>query len=197
MLGFDDPVEFVSEGHAVFDLPGNAGRVMLLLAPRVVQVLLGARSDPEFMRYDAGARRIDHAHAEPLDLGLLGLVQFVPVAGLSLVSGSVADRFDYDLLVMVANWPAPRRTAWRTLLRARAIENLVENALVHGLSRRLDSSLLEVAARREGGTLRIAVRDDGPGIAAEDRARALRTFERLDSARGRPGFVRPATLTEN
>ena len=34
------------------------------------------------------------------------------------------DRFDYDVFVVVANWPAPRRTAWRTLLRARAIENL-------------------------------------------------------------------------
>lgn len=30
----------------------------------------------------------------------------------------------YDLLLYVANWPAPRRQAWRTLLRARAIENL-------------------------------------------------------------------------
>ncbi len=35
-----------------------------------------------------------------------------------------AGRFDYDLLLFVANWPAPRRHAWRTLLRARAIENL-------------------------------------------------------------------------
>ncbi len=35
-----------------------------------------------------------------------------------------AQRFDYDLLVFVANWPAPRRHAWSTLLRARAIENL-------------------------------------------------------------------------
>ncbi len=33
-------------------------------------------------------------------------------------------RFDYDLLLFVANWPAPRRHAWSTLLRARAIENL-------------------------------------------------------------------------
>jgi len=31
---------------------------------------------------------------------------------------------DYDLLLFVANWPSPRRHAWRTLLRARAIENL-------------------------------------------------------------------------
>ena len=30
---------------------------------------------------------------------------------------------DYDLLVCVANWPAARRDAWSTLLRARAIEN--------------------------------------------------------------------------
>ncbi len=32
--------------------------------------------------------------------------------------------FDYDLLLYVANWPAPRRNAWNTLLQARAIENL-------------------------------------------------------------------------
>ena len=34
------------------------------------------------------------------------------------------DRFDYDLLLFVANWPAARRHAWNTLLQARAIENL-------------------------------------------------------------------------
>ena len=33
-------------------------------------------------------------------------------------------RFDYDLLLFVANWPSARRHAWQTLLRARAIENL-------------------------------------------------------------------------
>ncbi|WP_174236105.1 amidohydrolase [Rhodanobacter sp. L36] len=31
---------------------------------------------------------------------------------------------DYDLVLFVANWPAPRRHPWRTLLRARAMENL-------------------------------------------------------------------------
>lgn len=31
---------------------------------------------------------------------------------------------DYDLLIYVANWPAARRHAWTTLLRARAIENM-------------------------------------------------------------------------
>ena len=30
---------------------------------------------------------------------------------------------EYDLLIYVANWPIPRRLAWDTLLRARALEN--------------------------------------------------------------------------
>ena len=32
-------------------------------------------------------------------------------------------RGDYDAILCVASWPASRREAWRTLLRARAIEN--------------------------------------------------------------------------
>lgn len=43
-----------------------------------------------------------------------------------------AEAFDYDLAVFVANWPAPRAYAWKTLLRARAIENL---ACVIGVNR--------------------------------------------------------------
>jgi predicted amidohydrolase len=42
------------------------------------------------------------------------------------------DQLDYDLLVYVANWPAPRANAWRQLLRARAIEN---QAYVVGVNR--------------------------------------------------------------
>ena len=30
---------------------------------------------------------------------------------------------DYDLLIYIANWPAPRAEVWKTLLKARAIEN--------------------------------------------------------------------------
>lgn len=33
------------------------------------------------------------------------------------------NRNDFDLMVYVANWPAPRKKAWKTLLKARAIEN--------------------------------------------------------------------------
>lgn len=34
------------------------------------------------------------------------------------------NRSNYDLLIYVANWPKPRVTAWNTLLKARAIENM-------------------------------------------------------------------------
>jgi len=33
------------------------------------------------------------------------------------------NRGDYDALVFIANWPEPRRRAWKSLLPARAIEN--------------------------------------------------------------------------
>ncbi|MGJ4801823.1 amidohydrolase [Luteimonas sp. SDU82] len=39
---------------------------------------------------------------------------------------------DYDLLIYIANWPSARAHAWKTLLRARAIENL---CYVAGLNR--------------------------------------------------------------
>jgi omega-amidase len=39
---------------------------------------------------------------------------------------------EYDLLLYVANWPAPRSVAWNALLQARAIENL---AYVAGVNR--------------------------------------------------------------
>ena len=38
---------------------------------------------------------------------------------------------DYDLLIYVANWPGVRAHAWRTLMRARAIENLCYTAAVN------------------------------------------------------------------
>lgn len=37
---------------------------------------------------------------------------------------AAGDVLEYDVVVYVANWPVARQTAWRTLLRARAIENL-------------------------------------------------------------------------
>lgn len=58
----------------------------------------------------------------------------------------------------------------------RALSNLLTNALRYGTRARLSVTVLDRA-------LRFTVEDDGPGIAPEDRAEAVRPFARLDRAR--------------
>lgn len=60
----------------------------------------------------------------------------------------------------------------------RAIANLVDNALRHAGQAR-------VALTRDGGTIRLTVDDDGPGIADADLAAVFEPFRRLDSSRSR------------
>ena len=55
-----------------------------------------------------------------------------PVFSRNRFDAGRSGQLDYDLLLYVANWPSPRAYAWRTLLRARAIENL---CYVAGLNR--------------------------------------------------------------
>jgi predicted amidohydrolase len=45
------------------------------------------------------------------------------------------NRDEYDLLIYVANWPARRTLAWKTLLRARAIENLSYTVWINRIGR--------------------------------------------------------------
>src|SRR5688572_8434956 len=47
-----------------------------------------------------------------------------PVFSRNRYNVEVENGLDYDLLIFVANWPAARSYPWKTLLRARAIENL-------------------------------------------------------------------------
>jgi signal transduction histidine kinase len=44
------------------------------------------------------------------------------------------------------------------------LQPLVENALRHGIARRGDAGVIEIAGRREGEQLVLTVRDDGPGM---------------------------------
>ncbi|MEG1969977.1 MAG: ATP-binding protein [Burkholderiaceae bacterium] len=68
---------------------------------------------------------------------------------------------------------------------ARAIENLIVNADRYG--RGADTRLeLSVALRRESGHAVISVADHGAGIAAAERERVLRPFERGEASRGGP-----------
>ena len=63
----------------------------------------------------------------------------------------------------------------------RLLVNLVDNGV------RYARSSVVVTARRDGEQAELAVTDDGPGIAAADRARAFDRFARLDDARSRDG----------
>ncbi|MFY9351396.1 ATP-binding protein [Sphingobium sp.] len=60
----------------------------------------------------------------------------------------------------------------------RALRNLIENAIVYG-------DRAHVSVSREGGTIRIAVADDGPGIAQDRMAEMLEPFTRLEGSRNR------------
>ncbi len=61
----------------------------------------------------------------------------------------------------------------------RIVRNLVENALAYG------QRAVEVEIRRAGGSVAVAVGDDGPGIAAADRRRVFERFSRLEKSRSR------------
>lgn len=60
----------------------------------------------------------------------------------------------------------------------RALRNLIENAIVYG-----DRAYVSVV--REDGMIRIAVADDGPGIAPDRMAEMLEPFTRLEGSRNR------------
>lgn len=87
----------------------------------------------EHEHYDAGARRlivsINGWRICPLicyDLRFPLWSRNAPIMAAEAGNESV-----FDLLLYVANWPAPRHAAWQTLLPARAIENLAYVAAVN------------------------------------------------------------------
>ena len=89
-------------------------------------------------------------------------------------------------------------------LVSQAVANLVDNALKYGGQENADGSgalaqepkaglpaiaakTVDLAARRRGDRVEISVADRGPGIPAQDRARVLDRFVRLENSRSRPG----------
>lgn len=54
--------------------------------------------------------------------------------------------------------------AAQAFVPALILQPLVENALTHGIGRRIEAGTLEVAARRDGRWLEVSVRDDGAGL---------------------------------
>ncbi len=101
----------------------------------------------------------------------------VPMGLRALAAARVreAQRAGQEVALRPGPDPAPMKL--RPGLMARAIDNLIGNATRYG-------NRAELSIAEEPGQVVLTVEDDGPGIAPEDRAAALRPFVRLDPARG-------------
>ncbi|GAA3508457.1 hypothetical protein GCM10023075_67940 [Streptosporangium album] len=118
----------------------------------------------DLSRLESGARRIE---SEDVELGPLcdQALREAVLAGDGVtarceVPGELSVRADPDLLAQV-------------------LANLLDNAVRHSP----DGGVVVLAAVAEGEGVRLRVTDEGPGIPAEDRARAFERFSRLDAGR--------------
>jgi signal transduction histidine kinase len=71
-----------------------------------------------------------------------------------------------------------------------ALANLVDNAIKYSApasAAAQRAGRIDLSLERAGDWVEIAVADDGPGVAPEDRKRALQRFVRLEKSRSRPG----------
>jgi sensor histidine kinase YesM len=64
------------------------------------------------------------------------------------------------------------------------LQPLVENAIRHGIAKKIDGGRVEVSARRQGDDLCLIVRDTGPGLSATQRSE-LNTGVGLTNTRSR------------
>lgn len=123
------------------------GSVQLRVGDDVFNRLLFATPDGELRSYDKRhlfrfgreheryAAGRDRLVVEWRDWRICPLVCYdlrFPVFSRNRYDGERRGQLDYDLLLYVANWPSARAYPWKTLLRARAIENL---CYVAGLNR--------------------------------------------------------------
>ena len=122
------------------------GSVQLQTADGVFNRLLWATPDGGLQYYDkrhlfrfAGEHKRYAAGSERLTVEWKGwrinpLVCYdlrFPVYSRNRYDVERAGQLDFDLQLFVANWPSARAYAWKTLLRARAIENLCYVAAVN------------------------------------------------------------------
>jgi len=72
-------------------------------------------------------------------------------------------------------------------LLAQALVNLVENAIKYGRSPDGTPARIVIRVSGHAGRVKLEVDDNGPGIAPEDRGRAVERFVRLEKSRTEPG----------
>jgi signal transduction histidine kinase len=114
---------------------------------------------------------------------------------LAAIIGDVAELYEpvaeeAGLSVRVSAPQSVVLTANRELI-SQAVANLVDNAIKYGSRERTagqaGGSAVDIAIEARGSTVAIIVADHGPGVAPQDRERALHRFVRLEKSRSRPG----------
>lgn len=99
----------------------------------------------------------------------------VDLLALAREAGGDAARLGRGQVALILPEAAPV-VALRPQAVRRALGNLLSNALRYGTQARLSLAIMD-------RWVRFTIEDDGPGIAPEDRAEAVRPFARLDQAR--------------
>ncbi len=144
--GMDGPtVSWIREQAAALDA-AVTGSVQLRTAKGVFNRLLWATPDGELQYYDkrhlfrfAGEHKRYAAGDKRLTVEWKGwrinpLVCYdlrFPVYSRNRYNVEREGQLDFDLQIFVANWPSARAYPWKTLLRARAMENLCYVAAVN------------------------------------------------------------------
>jgi signal transduction histidine kinase len=126
-------------------------------------------------RLEAGALE---GNAERFDIGRV-------VRDVAELYEPVAEERGMQLAVNVG--AGPQFTGNRQLI-VQAVVNLIENAIKYsGKSGAATDGAISIILRNHAEGVEIAVADNGPGIAPEDRERVLKRFVRLEKSRTEPG----------
>ncbi|MDO5672890.1 MAG: ATP-binding protein [Actinomycetaceae bacterium] len=106
---------------------------------------------------------------------------------LDVVAGAIADVSELarqHSVTLVFDESAEEPPVWVRAYAAQlsmAIRNLIDNAIKYGP----DNATVQVWTKIEGGMVRIFVKDEGPGIPADQARRVFERFYRMDQARTR------------
>lgn len=163
---------------AVRESPGEAGyrEVLQRTIEEADELVRTFNSMLSIARLEAGAA----GELIPIDLGRL-----------------VAEAVElYEPVAEEAGLRLEMRAAEGLLVKAdrqllvQAITNLIDNAIKYGAAAGATlapAAAVEVRVERCGEQAQVVVADHGPGIAEQDRERALKRFVRLEASRSRPG----------
>ncbi|GAB2710255.1 HAMP domain-containing sensor histidine kinase [Nocardia thraciensis] len=144
-----------------------------------------AQAHPRLLDMDgliADTVRIEHLAADLLLLARLDageLPRREPVELAALVRDELAHRIGDRHPVRMDLRDGPATVLGSRTQLGRVLTNLVDNAQRHA------AGSVRVALDHTGGSVVLAVSDDGPGVSPDDRERIFRRFVRLDDARSR------------